>query len=397
MAAFVEHSPLGGSGAYRWMLCPGSVALSYGIEDEESEYAVIGTAAHALAEVCLKYGMDAWERMSHKWLPTEKILSPHYPFPDDAISIDKEMADAVQVYLYAIRSKHEGFSFGQSWIEQEFHCPTIHKYCWGKSDFCYLDGEIFHVWEYKHGAGIMVEVPWNPQLMYCACGMLEQLRLWEKVKKVELHVVQPRGFHFDGPIRSWVMLRRNLKAWMKQILIPAMDLAMVSDDTKSGEHCRFCPARAKACPQIVEDFDELEKMNAMFSEKDVAQKLSNTQIARYLDLFDVAKIAANAVNKTAFGRMQVGKRIPGRKLVKARVNREWKRAAKKELKKKFGANAMTTSGLKSPSQIEALPGGEKMTARYAFKPDKGLTIARSDDIRMAVDKDVKKLFKDVTK
>ncbi|KKL70503.1 hypothetical protein LCGC14_1931500, partial [marine sediment metagenome] len=37
-----QHSPLGGSGAARWMRCPGSVALSYGVEDEESEYATAG-------------------------------------------------------------------------------------------------------------------------------------------------------------------------------------------------------------------------------------------------------------------------------------------------------------------------------------------------------------------
>ena len=56
-----EHSPLGGSGAYRWMPCPGSVLMSRGVENPESEYAALGTAAHTLAANCLIGESDAWE------------------------------------------------------------------------------------------------------------------------------------------------------------------------------------------------------------------------------------------------------------------------------------------------------------------------------------------------
>ena len=60
------HSPLGGSGAYRWMPCPGSVRVSQGVEDPESEYAALGTAAHALAAHCLLGDYDAWS-MIGEW------------------------------------------------------------------------------------------------------------------------------------------------------------------------------------------------------------------------------------------------------------------------------------------------------------------------------------------
>src|SRR5580765_4761035 len=59
------HSPLGASGAERWMNCPGSVSLlklvSPGVESDEPEYRTHGTAAHQLLAHCLTEKLDAWE------------------------------------------------------------------------------------------------------------------------------------------------------------------------------------------------------------------------------------------------------------------------------------------------------------------------------------------------
>ena len=394
MVDLTQHSPLGGSGAYRWMPCPGSVALSYGIEEEESEYAVVGTAAHALAQTCLIEGKDAWELIGYSILPSTGGMPPEGP----VVEADKPMADAVQVYLNAVRSVHLDRNQGNSWVEREFYCPDLHEYFWGKTDFVFLDvaasnsnGPVLHVWDYKHGAGIVVEVVQNPQLMYYACGALEDLDLWFDVESVVLHIAQPRGFHFDGPLREWTIGTDDLEGWKDLVLIPAMDRALVSKDTASGEHCRFCPARARACPQLLKDFDEMEKLMRL-DEKNTAKELTNAQVGRFLDLLDVAKIAGKAAGKTAFARMEAGKKIPGRKLVKQRSNREWREEAEAALKEKFGDRAYTQPELKSPPKIEELLEGGKMTAQYAFKPDKGLALAREDDKRMAVTKDMKALF-----
>ena len=423
-----EHSPLGGSGAYRWMPCPGSVALSWGVPDEESEYASVGIAAHALGELCLRSKADAWRCVGFHF-DGENILHEvggNKSYIDSLVKIDKDMADAVQVYLDVVRSTYPDFKLGFSaWVEHEFHCPEIHELCWGKVDFAFLEYQptgvveqghieemvVLHLWDYKHGVGVVVEVVGNPQLMYYACGMLTELNLWDEVDVLNLHVAQPNGFHHDGPLRSWSISTDDLWDWMHLTLVPAMDRAMVSRDTASGEHCRFCPARARACPQLLTDFDELEEMLKMFTDADAAPKLNNAQVGRFLDLLDVAKIAGNAAGKTGFGFAMAGERVPGRKLVKVKSNRVWKDDAEAELREKFGMKAYmlmhplvlklpakeATGLLKSPSEIDKLPEGKKMTARYAFKPDKGLTLAREDDARMAVKKDVKALFEEKSK
>jgi len=387
-AKLPEHSPLGASGASRWMKCPGSVGLSVGCEDEESEFAAEGTAAHELGEMCLASGKDAWE-----------YIGDFSVTKDATQEVTKDMADAVQVYLDDIRTSHPDRDQSNSFIERGFYCPSIHKWFYGRSDHTYIDlgARVMHVRDYKHGAGIVVEVKENPQGMYYAVGMLEDLDLWDKIDKVVIHICQPRGFHFDGPLREWAISTKDLKVWLNEVLLPAMDVAMVSRETNSGEHCRFCSARSYGCPQLLKDFDELEKLMTEATDKGGAQKLSNAQIGRFLTLFDVAKIVAKAASKTAFGRLSAGKKIPGRKLANSRTNREWKAEAEAAIKAKFGDKAMTDPELKSPAQIEALPEGKAYSTRYAFKPEGGLTVVPGTDTRAEVSRDTKSLFKDQTK
>ena len=50
------HAKLSPSSAVRWMTCPGSVALSEGIEDKSSSNADEGSMMHAMAAKCLETG-----------------------------------------------------------------------------------------------------------------------------------------------------------------------------------------------------------------------------------------------------------------------------------------------------------------------------------------------------
>jgi len=383
------HSPLGASGASRWMKCPGSVSLSRGVEDDEDDtFSAPGQAAHSLGELCLKTGQDAWEYVGKPMM-----------HDGGAVPVDVEMANAVQVYLDVVRKQHPDRHQGNTWIERQFHCPTIHKLFYGTTDFIYYDeaNRTLHVRDYKHGAGIIIEVPWNAQTMYYACGVLEDLDLWSKVDTVVLHICQPRGFHTMGPNREWSISTEDLAKWCDETLIPAMNKAEVSRETQSGEHCRFCPVRGSACPQILADIDELEGMMEVLDKKGGADKLNNEQLARIRNLTAVAKIADKAAERTMYARINGGESIPGWKMVKARSNREFKPGGEGAAKKQFGDDAYTEPKLKSPAQIDDLPQGEAFTARWAFKPDAGMTVVKSDDARPVMDGSVKSLFKPVKK
>lgn len=378
------HSPLGASGASRWMKCPGSVSLSRGHSDEESEHAALGTAAHELAAHCLTEDLDAWMMIGS---------------PTGGHIVDKDMADAVQVYLDYIRNHHVAQAHN-SYIEHRFHRPGLHKFFYGTTDFAFIDGNKreLTVVDYKHGIGVVVEAPNNPQLMYYAAGMVDELDLWHAIDTIRVVVVQPRAFHSQGPIREWTLTTEALDDWLTNDLIPAMNTALVSNDTMSGEHCRFCPVRSKACPQLLRDMDELEALvTEVESKSKGAEELTNEQLARFHDLFDVAKIVKKAADATTFNRLQAGATIRGCRLVSAKVNRTWKEDAEPALKEKFGKDAYEPETLKSPAQIEKLAEGEKMTARWAFKPEAGLVLARGEDTRPSVNSETKSLFKPVKK
>src|SRR5882724_2835501 len=93
------HSPLGASGAERWMNCAGSVALiatfrdvltSMGIpEEDDPDYRREGTAMHEASEHCLRQGLDTWEIVGQTFNETV---------------IDATMGDAIQVYLDSCRA-----------------------------------------------------------------------------------------------------------------------------------------------------------------------------------------------------------------------------------------------------------------------------------------------------
>lgn len=383
----VGHSPLGGSATHRFMKCPGSVTLSRGVEDDESEHAARGTAAHKLGELCLLTVRDAWTFIGAGI---------------EGFTVDKDMADAVQVYVDWIRKE-----FGRhlantesTLIEHKFHAKTLHPLYYGGLDFGRVDRvkRELTIVDYKHGMGVLVEVPWNPQGLYYAAGIMEKLGLWQSVDTIRLVIVQPRGWHHAGPVREWTIGANELDGWLTNELLPAMDRAMTSDETVSGEHCRFCPVRFRACPQLMKDVEEFmamaEKIKA--NEKG-ADELTNAQVERYLQLESIMKIVSAAVKKTAFNRLQAGASFEKWKLGAAKVNREWKEDAEAALVAKFGDGAWEERKLLSPASIEKLPEGKAMAARYAFKPEAGLTLVPMDDARPAVNRDTKSLFQPVKK
>ena len=398
------HSPLGGSAAYRFIACPGSANMSRGIEDGESEHAALGTAAHELAALCIKTGMDTWQHIGN-------TIAGH--------EVDANMADAVQEYVQAIRDKH---NVCNGMIEFPFHAEGIHPLMYGTSDFVCPgnDGETLHVWDYKHGVGVVVGVKDNPQTMYYAAGVLEVLQGWRKYKRVVAYIAQPRGFHPDGAIRSFSYSVEEIRKWTDEVLVSAMDAAETSIDTFAGDHCRFCPARGHGCPAMLENIEELAKLTKLMDDVGGAPALTLEQMGRILTLSTIADIQRKAVREVAFARLSKEQKVPGWKLVQGKSNRAWKEGVFGPAFEEFGSLAFAApfeglaqafaalegednlkpflheGTMKSVAQMEKVPNGKEFVARWAFKPPAGRTIAPETDLRRGLSSDVKKLFTKVS-
>lgn len=356
------HSPLGASSAERWLKCPGSVALIKRLqldETDEPEYRGLGIAAHELAAMCLREGFDAWELIGEKY---------------HGFAVDKEMADAVQVYLDVVRPEMlvEG---AKAYIEYSISHPA-HELFYGTLDSGVVLGETASITDYKHGQGINVEVEGNPQLKYYAFGFIKE---FPEVKRVILRIIQPRITWAD-PVKETIITREELEAWATEVLIPAMHLAeMDGGDLDAGNWCRFCPAKL-VCPLM----NQLFGAAALTNPKQIVE-LTDASLGRSYHYIQAVKQYIKALEEEVYNRLNKGGAVPGTKLVPKKANRVWKSEAITLAKDKFGEDAITPPEMKSPADIDKLGAtGKEFTKEYAYTPQTGLTVALEDDNRIAV-------------
>lgn len=253
----LKHYSRGASNSKRWMHCPGSIRESAGIPNKSSIYADEGTAAHFLAEQCLRQEKDAAEFL-HKTIALSEGREAFFVEVDDwenpTFEVTEEMVEAVQVYLDTIQEVKSRNPGAEVRVEHKFHLPQVHPELGGTCDcVIVLPFERLVVLDYKHGRGVAVDAEENSQAMIYALGAAAT----EDIEDVEIVIVQPRAPHREGPVRRWTISRADLMAWAAEVLTPA---ALATDDPAApliaGDHCRFCPAGA-VCP---------EKRQAAFAE-----------------------------------------------------------------------------------------------------------------------------------
>lgn len=358
-----EHSPLGASSAERWMNCPGSIALLKTLqlpETDEPDYRKNGIAAHSAAAICLTTGSDAWE----------VVGQVHH-----GVEIDVEIADAIQVYLDAVRPGMARATL--KYIEHRISQPSIHKDFFGTVDLGLIfDEGTGEINDYKHGEGIQVDVEWNPQLMYYAYGFACE---FPGVRNWKLRIIQPRGWHPDGPIREWEISTDDLCAWAEKELLPAMARTELDHDLDAGPWCRFCPAKL-VCPLLTSLFGAAAKANP-----NTIVNLSDDSLGRSYQYVQAVKFYLKAMEEETFRRLNIGGDVPGTKLVNKKANRVYRPEAKDKFAEQFGMEAYTQPELKSPAEMEKIgPAAAKLVKEYAYSPNTGLTVALASDKRVGV-------------
>jgi uncharacterized protein DUF2800 len=239
------HAALGASSMSRWEKCPASLRLAQKFPNSESAFAAEGTLAHKISETCL------WDDFR-----IATAIGVDESLPDD-------MLPAVQVYLDAVYEVLDAYPDAEVSIEQHFSLDGAVPDggdMFGTNDasiYVPSTGKLF-VFDYKHGAGVTVEVKENPQLLYYALGAAWNLHN-RGVKAIELIVVQPRVDHRDGPVRAWSPTINDMRAFRERLI----DAVARARDPKApfapGRHCLFCPAAGLCAAQAKRAFSLLEK------------------------------------------------------------------------------------------------------------------------------------------
>lgn len=375
-----EHSPLGASGAHRWMNCPGSYTLCKDLPSESSTYANEGTAAHELLEWCLRYGKEPIE------YPEPEITVKGESFP-----VDDEMCDAVGLAVDTAREMIEAGD--EALLEHRFHLKELHDLLYGTVDFALYKPakRRLIVLDYKHGSGVAVDVDCNPQLMYYSIGAALELQD-RPIDHVELYVVQPRCPHPGGQVRRYEFPIVDLVDFAGDLVAAAESALDPHAPRIPGDHCRFCPGRA-ICPEKRQsvldiaraDFTEngeiiLPEPSTMDKEFRAAVLRESTAIRDWF----------NAVQSFEHQRALEGDMPTGFKLVRGRSVRRWRNEetlADDLMVLGAAENDIYERKLRSPAKVEKLPVFKKqkdLLEDLIEKPDGKLQLVPEDDPREPV-------------
>lgn len=366
------HSKLGASSLYRWKACPGSVKLCEGIPEQKSKYAEEGTFAHDVAAKLL-------ESVIYKQAPR----GPEMAVPE-------EMLEAVNVYVGFIQKEWQRCEGGQILIEHKFDLSTLHPDFFGTADCVIYDSKnsILKVFDYKHGAGIPVEVVDNPQLKYYALGAL--LSHDFKAKTVEIGIVQPRCSHPDGPVRIYQIDAMDLLEFSAELIEYAKATESPDAPLVAGSHCKFCVASA-TCPKLHETAMTAAKTDFTVIDQ---HPMPLERVAEALHLLPTLKEWIKNVEEFGFNLAKAGNPPPGFKLVEGRGRRKWRDENELiEFLSSFGLDETDymEKSLKSPAQMEKVLGKKQLDDFIMHQPGSPDLVPVSDK-REAIRLDAKADF-----
>ena len=231
------HALLSPSSLSRLFLCPGSVALSEGIEQTPSEYAFEGTRAHEASEYLL--------------IATLKQSIGFNGFDGDFYTA--EMQKYAQRYVKIVMSALSKLKDATVKVEETV---ALTDKTWGTLDFCAYNDDWLLILDYKFGKK-KVQVKENLQLMCYAAAACNTFQI--KPKSIKLAIYQPRS-NTKKKLSSWDTTYDYLENWLDSLwevedkVMEAIDKYKEGKDIKNylymggAGHCWFCPAKDTTCP-----------------------------------------------------------------------------------------------------------------------------------------------------
>ena len=254
--------------------------------------------------------------------------------------------------------------------------------------------------DFKYGQGVAVEVQENTQGICYAIGAATAKHN-RGVGEVEIVIVQPRAYHPDGPIRSWVTDSVTLLERAAELGAAARATEQPDAPLKAGEWCKFCPA-AGTC-KTREDY-ALELAAAAFTNDgsvimDNPQKYDPERLSRMLHNVSLVEDWCRAVREFAHHEAEAGRMPPGWKLVPTQPRRYWisdeSETAASLLMADLAPEEIYKKKLKSPAEVEKIFGKKNVPEDVAAlweKKSKGTVLAPADDKRPAVKPEIEGVF-----
>jgi len=403
-----DHALLSASSSKRWFVCPGSIALAKKVPPElkqrSSIWADEGTAAHGLMEECLLKGVWRAKKFLNRKIvvnhsgerTTVSMLKKGKEFKasDNGFIVTDDMADSVQVMLDHVQDELVRLGpKAKMQVETRVYPIEGRDDLYGTADVTISTKKEIVVIDYKHGAGVVVDIKGNTQARYYALGVA-RLKKYRQ-KKIKMTVVQPRAAHPDGVVRSEKITMDELLEW-RNVLIKAIKRTTKPDaKLKAGEHCQFCEAEP-ICSEKRKFVQDAAAMD--FDDEDSQPRAVGEdphEIAKMLKIAPQIESWLKSIYGAAQAMAERGTKFEGRKLVRKNTHRAYLKnlSDKKVLRylEKLGYDpeaAMSEPKLKTPAQVEKLlkpKDRRKFNNKFVVKPEGELVLVDAGDAREEVD------------
>jgi hypothetical protein len=361
------HSKFGASSFARVIACNGSIRQAKDCINTTNPAAEQGTAAHELGEFCLHLGVNAFDCLGMKF---------------NGFTVDAEMADAVQLYVSFIRDIALKNNVDPK-IEVRVVMLSVGEHVFGTADCIFIIVDTIHVYDYKHGYGI-VEVENNAQAIFYGVATLDTLNIWDKINHVVTGIIQPRADHIAGSIRLHSYSIQEMREWQ---LVFKKTVRLASDpnaELNAGEHCTYCLASDFCRPRME------RTMQLAYGEKPF-DTLNEEEIIVMFREIRTIKRNLDRIEERALELVRAGKQIKGFKLVRGiqRANCEnetgfveaVENLKDSEIKKDDLYN--TNVKLKSMTDCKRIL-NHSLVNQYFIKPPMKTTLVKMTDKRPAI-------------
>ena len=365
-----DHALLSASSAHRWLNCPPSALVAEMYPQQDTEFTREGTLAHEVAEVYARYHM-------HGGSAKDEIEADH--------SIPQEMKDCALGYAEYIQEQGR-IDNPVGLLEQRVDFSPWVPDGYGTADCIILQGSIMDIIDYKYGQGVAVSAEDNPQMKLYALGALNDYGFAYDIKKVRLHIYQPR----INNISVAEIEVTELMDWAENEVKPKAALAAKGEgEYHSGTWCKFCP-HAGRCRALNAACVEYVETHGVRAEVPV---LAPFEVAKVLEMEPMISLWLKKVKAQAMNTLMDGGEVPGYKVVEGKMgNRKWRDELKvAEALKAVGYSTeeFTETVLLSPAAMDKALGKKKVAellSEFIDRSPGAPTVVPVSDKRPAYDR-----------
>lgn len=365
-----------------WMACKAAAQARNrhpALDSEPSESKLEGRACHEASQQLL----ERWKKGGV--LDFTGIVGS---LSKDGIVITQELFDAAYEYVNDV-AKFCDFNFLTKELRVE---QRVDLSRWLPGWYCIPDAWVYEsstntvtVWDVKFGHSI-VECFENWQLLIGAFGIIQALDIPEPVRqavKLDLRVVQPRGFTSDGPTRRWFVTAgaEGVAKYWNELHRALPQVTGESPPCTTGPQCKNCSARANC--------DTLSRV--AYEGIDFAGRLQTHTLSGHnlgVDL-KLLRRAAKAIEyrlsgleEQAIHEIKAGKQVSYFTAQQSKGRERWKKdvphAEVIMMGDLLGVDIRKPVEMDTPSQVRKKGIDESVIAEYSETPLTGLKLVEVD-------------------